>query len=98
MTIKYTTNAKEDFQYSLEYYKNESITLANNFKADIKASINRIKSFPHLYPTAEFNSKIQKCIVSKFPFTLYYTILNDTIFILAVANHYKNPKYFEERF
>lgn len=96
MEIEFSKASKEDYNISIEYYKKESEELALRFKADIKQSINRIELFPTLYP--KINDKVHKCVVSKFPYTIYYTILDEIIYILAVANHYKDPQSFIKRF
>ncbi|MEA2017405.1 MAG: type II toxin-antitoxin system RelE/ParE family toxin [Campylobacterota bacterium] len=88
MKIRFSKFAKEDYGTAKEYYKKESISLSIRFINDVKSSINRILEFPLLYP--KIDDKIQKCVVSKFPFTIFYTVKNDIIYILAVANHYRN--------
>jgi len=93
--IRYTDASKLDFDEAFEYYKSENLNLANRFKYHIKQSVRNIQSFPNLYP--KIDNRVQKCVVSKFPYTIFYSIKNDTIFILAVANHYKNPnKYLSQ--
>lgn len=62
----------------------------------IKQSINNILKFPTLY--SKINEHIRKCVTHIFPFTIFYVIKDDSIFILAIANHYKNPKHYIERF
>ncbi|MDC0932714.1 type II toxin-antitoxin system RelE/ParE family toxin [Arcobacteraceae bacterium] len=96
MKIKFSKLAKNDFDASVLYYKKESENLASRFKNDIKQSVKRIETFPKLYP--KIDNQIQKCVVSKFPFTIYYTIKNDTIYILAVASHYRDLEEYLKRF
>lgn len=96
MKIRFSQASKLDFNESIEYYKTESIDLSIRFKNDIKQSINRIQSFPNLYP--KVNDRVQKCVASKFPYTIFYTIKENTIYILAIANHYKNPRSYLDRF
>ena len=96
MKIKFSKLAKNDFDTSVLYYKKESENLALRFKNDIKQSVNRIESFPKLYP--KIDDKIQKCVVSKFPFTIYYILKDDIIYILAIASHYRNLEEYIKRF
>jgi len=96
MKIKFSKLAKNDFDASVLYYKKESENLASRFKNDIKQSVNRIETFPKLYP--KIDTQIQKCVVSKFPFTIYYTIKDDTIYILAIASHYRDLDQYLKRF
>lgn len=94
--IRFTKLSKNDFDEALNYYKKESDALASRFRTDIIQSVNRILSFPHLYPQIAEN--IHKCVASKFPFTIFYLCKEETIFIIAIANHYKNPETYSSRF
>ena len=96
MKIKFQKIAKEEYDDALNYYNDENKTLGIKFKNEIKQSINNILKFPTLYP--KINENIRKCVTHTFPFTIFYTLKDDYIFILAVANHYKNPKYYIQRF
>ncbi len=96
MKIKFSKLSKEDFDVSVKYYEKESKSLALAFKNDIKNSLRRIETFPNLYP--KINNRIHKCVVSKFPYTIYYVMEDRSIYILAIANHYKNPKDYLKRF
>ena len=95
MKIEFSELSKRDFSEAIIYYKNESESLSQRFKNDIKQSTNRIISFPKLYP--KINERVQKCVVSKFPFTIFYTIKENIIYILAIANHYKDYIKYEDR-
>jgi hypothetical protein len=96
MKIEFSKASKVDYNISIEYYRNQGDELALRFKADIKQSINRIEMFPNLYP--KIDDRVHKCVVSKFPYTIYYIIIDEIIYILAVANHYKDPQTFMKRF
>jgi hypothetical protein len=96
MKIRFSKLSKHDYDISILYYKKESDSLSERFKSDIKESIKRIETFPNLYP--KINDRVQKCVLSKFPYTIYYTIKDESIYILAIANHYKNPEEYNERF
>ncbi|RLA74372.1 MAG: hypothetical protein DRG78_21395 [Epsilonproteobacteria bacterium] len=95
MKIRFSQLSKSDYAEAIKYYKSESVDLSIRFKNDIKQSVNRIQSFPNLYP--KINDRVQKCVVSKFPYTVFYTIFKNIIYILAIANHYKNPNSYIDR-
>lgn len=95
MKVKFSKLAKRDYDIAFEYYKKESNYLSKRFKNDIKESIQRILLFPNLYPNVY--EKVQKCVVTKFPFTIYYSVKGSAIYIIAIANHYKNPDVYIKR-
>ena len=96
MKIKFSKLSKQDYDISTAYYTKESDNLSIRFKSDIKQSLKRIETFPKLYP--KINSRVQKCVLSKFPFTIYYTIKDNIVYILAIANHFRNPEDYFKRF
>ena len=96
MKIRFSKLSKQDYDLSIEYYKKEGENLVLRFKGDIKQSLKRIETFPNLYP--KVNDRVQKCVVSRFPYTVYYTTKDKEIYILAIANHYKNPEEYSKRF
>lgn len=49
MKIEFSKESKNDFDTSLNYYKNESEELASRFRLDIKQSLKRIETFPNHY-------------------------------------------------
>ena len=95
LKIKFQEHSKYDFDEAKHYYKTQEENLYKKFKYDLEQSLNRILSFPNLYPNIDTN--IKKCVLNKFPYTILYTIKNDTIYILAIANHHKNPKEYKNR-
>ena len=95
LKIKFQEHSKYDFTKAKKYYQNQEEKLYEKFKYDLQQSLNRILSFPKLYPNIDTN--IRKCVLNKFPYTILYTLKDDNIYILAIANHYKNPKEYENR-
>jgi len=94
--IEFLEIAKQEFDDAVAYYENESEGLGERFKIEIRSSIDRISDFPMLYPT--FMNDIRKCICHTFPYTIFYTIKNETIYIYAIANHHQDPLRYIERF
>lgn len=86
--IEFSHFAKIDFDEAIHYYSQIDDNLANRFQNEIRFSIDRIIYFPKLYAIARDN--IRKCITHTFPYTIFYEIQKDTIYIYAVANHYKD--------
>jgi plasmid stabilization system protein ParE len=94
--IKFLKLAKLEFDEAIKYYEHESIKLGARFKKEIRASIDMIVQFPELYPIAK--GDIRRCVTHTFPYTIYYVYKNESIFIYAIANHFKEPNQYIKRF
>ena len=59
-------------------------------------SFNRIERSPHLYPF-HLDTKVQKCFVRSFPYTVFYLELEEQIIVIAVAHQKRRPDYWRFR-
>jgi len=94
--IEFLELAKQEFDDAIAYYENESEGLGLRFKKEIRSSIENILNFPTLYPI--FMNNIRKCVAHTFPYTVFYTIIDETIYIYAIANHHKELSSYTKRF
>lgn len=96
MKIEFLELAKLEFDDAIAYYENESEGLGKRFKDEIRSSIDMIVQFPELYPI--FINDIRKCVTYTFPYTIFYTYEDGTVYVYAIANHYRNPSIYAKRF
>ena len=87
--------AQLDIKESIDYYKEKSHHLSNNFIDSINNSFSAIKNNPKTYPIVKI--EIRKYKIKDFPFCIYYIDRNDKIYILAVFHDKRNPSIWEER-
>lgn len=50
---------------------------------------------PFLYP--KIYKECRRAIIKRFPYSIIYQAIDDTIFILAVFHHKRNPKIWKDR-
>ena len=91
MILKISKLAFLEIEDAKEYYNLQKPTLGDTFKNDIKKSIEHIKEFPHLYPNITDNLK--RCVLHRFPYSIFYSIIDNTILILSVAHQHRKPFY-----
>lgn len=96
MKIEFLKLAKLEFDEAVAYYENESEDLGLRFKKEIHSSIDMLMKFPKLYPIV--TDDIRKCIAHTFPYTIFYAYRKETIYIYAIANHFKEPSTYTQRF
>lgn len=83
--------AKEEIENAKEYYNLQQPNLGDSFKKDIKDTVDNISRFPTLYPFIIDN--IQRVVLHRFPYSIFYAIEKNTIVILSVAHQHRKPFY-----
>ena len=91
MTLKISQLAFFEIEDAKEYYNLQNSTLGDTFKNDIKRSIESIKKFPNLYPN--ITNDMRRCVLHRFPYSIFYAITDNTILILSVAHQHRKPFY-----
>lgn len=90
LDIKISKLAYCEIDESKDYYNLQKDGLGLDFKSDIFTAVNNIASFPTLYPL--ISSNIRRCLLHRFPFSIFYAVRNNTVIILSVAHQHRKPK------
>lgn len=91
MKLLISQNAFQELKESQDYYNLQQENLGNIFKNDIQKAINSIQNFPNLYPN--ITETIKRCLLHRFPFSIFYSVHKDTIIILSIAHQHRKPQY-----
>jgi plasmid stabilization system protein ParE len=91
MKLKILELASLEMDDGEEYYNLQQEKLGKSFKKDVQNAIDNIVSFPELYPKIE--SDLRRCILHRFPYSIFYTVDDDTIVILSIAHQRRKPYY-----
>ncbi len=92
---KFHPDAFEEFFYAIEYYDSCAVDLGLDFATEEHASIERILAHPFAW--TEIEHEVRRCLVSRFPYGILYSVEKDHIYILAIMNLYKEPDYWKNR-
>ena len=77
------------------HYAEVSLRLAGSFIDKVDENIEAIKRNPLGFPM--FENEIRKCVMLRFPFTIFYEDLNTVLYIWAVAHQSCHPDYWKGR-
>lgn len=91
MEVIFSEFAKLELEDADLYYEFQQAGLGTRFKLSVKESIKRILQFPFSWPFEK--DEIRKCILSRFPYKILYSIEEDHIFIIAIAHTHRKPNY-----
>ncbi len=87
--------AKQELFDSADYYANQGPDLAERFLQEVEGRLQEIAASPSRYPT--YFTDIRRCVMSGFPYGIYYRVLDDKIRVLAIAHFSRHPAYWKHR-
>lgn len=95
MKVEFLEPAYLDYMEAILFYNQQSSGLGDKFISQIDRTISMIKNFPESFEL--FTDKTRRAVVNIFPFNVIYTVMNDTILVLAIAHQHREPNYWKNR-
>lgn len=95
MNIRLAFLARQEVNEAADYYEASRPGLGTEFTDEFDVVYERIKLHPHAGTRFRKNYRLQ--ILSRFPYTVYYSVNEDEIVIFAVAHQHRKPGYWLSR-
>ncbi len=95
MKIYFLRPAQSEVDDAYKWYEAQSKGLGKRFLDDLNDTIKRISAFPLAF--TEIESGIRRCLLTRFPYGVYYGVDAQMIIIIAVAHLHRKPKYWIDR-
>jgi plasmid stabilization system protein ParE len=92
--LAYHEDAREDYSEAFIYYKARSERAAWRFEDAVLDCERRISEDPEHFP---LRGAVRKCVLTDFPYVIYYRELDASIEVIAVAHAKRNPGYWLSR-
>ena len=96
MRIRYNPLARDEIIKGAEYFNAEVEGLGNRFLDEIDKVVLDIADLPILWPITKYGTR-KRILVSPFPYSIHYKIVQDEIAIIAVAHQSRHPEYWIDR-
>lgn len=88
-------DAVAEFNHAIEYYENCAEALGLDFATEVHTAIERILAHPKAW--TEIETDVRRCLISRFPYGVLYSIENNHIYILAIMHLHREPDYWKYR-
>jgi toxin ParE1/3/4 len=95
-SVIFDADAEDELRAALEYYDQQRPGLGGELLTEVFEAVERIRQSPRLYAITDKNGT-RGCPVHRFPYTLFYIELEESIWIAAVAHHRRRPRYWARR-
>jgi plasmid stabilization system protein ParE len=87
--------ARNEVAEAFDWYQRRSVQAADSFVRELTRGLGLIAESPELWPTYELDSR--RYILRRYPYSLVYRAGADSIVVVAVAHHSRQPGYWQGR-
>lgn len=90
MKLRYTERAKEDVELAFAWYEKQRRGLGFDFLDCVEIAVKSILRNPEIYRV--YYSTFRRCVIRRFPFSVFYTIEGTEIVVHSVFGNRQNPE------
>lgn len=91
MNLIFDPFAEREYSEAFECYEAQEKGLGEKFRIAVWAAIAILRRFPEI--GEEVRPGIRKILVRRFPYKLIYSVLEDVLYVIAVAHGHREPDY-----
>jgi plasmid stabilization system protein ParE len=95
MRVSFHPAAAAEVERAQAWYEERSVLAAAGFLQELTRAVQRIRAAPERYPIAEHGTR--RILLEQYPFSAFYAMRREEIFIVAVAHHKRRPGYWTDR-
>ncbi len=95
MRIEILDQAEDDLIEGFHFYEARDIGLGSYFLVNLYADIESLRLYGGIHPRP--HKAYHRLLSRRFPFAIYYTVREDTVFIHAVIDCRRSPAWIRER-
>lgn len=90
MKLYYTKRARREIRLTVRWYELKQRGLGIRFLDSIEGTIKQLSIHPFLYMIVY--KKFRRCLLPKFPFSVFYTVENELTVIHSVFDNRQDPR------
>jgi toxin ParE1/3/4 len=85
--------AEGELRTAIVWYESQHPGLGAEFLGAIHAVLVRVAASPEQFPPWSENLKFRRAVVSRFPYALFFHVVEDEAVVVAVAHTSRRPGY-----
>ena len=95
MPVRFHPAAAAEVERAQAWYEERSIFAAAGFLQELTRAVQRLREAPERYPAAGHGTR--RILLDQYPFSVFYLVRQQEVFIVAVAHHKRRPGYWAVR-
>ena len=95
-SVIFHPEARAEFRVAVAQYEAERPGLGTTFALRARELVELARAFPHMGSPYDVPG-VRRLFPRDFPYALAYLVVDDSLFIVAVAHGHREPDYWHER-
>ena len=87
--------AELDIAEAQVWYESQQSGLGRDLRSEVSRIFDRLAETPLIYQRVHHD--VRRAIVNRFPYLIWYRVIDDTVVVLACTHAGRNPKYVKSR-
>jgi plasmid stabilization system protein ParE len=96
MKISFLDAAQIELDDAIDYYEEQRAGLGFEFAQEVEQALERVNHYPEAW--SPLSSRVRRCLVNRFPYSVIYKIRREFLIIVAIQNHHREPESWRSRF
>jgi len=93
--VGFHPDAKREMREAADFYDLERPGLGAEFLDAVEGTMRRVIEHPESSPTVL--GQVRRCRVTRFPYSVVFSVRGGGIFVSAIAHHSRRPFYWQSR-
>ena len=94
-TVRFSDEAADEIRAAARWYRQADPELDRLFRTALQDCVRAIQGNPEAFPVVLDRSR--RALMRTFPYGVYYSVLGQTIFVVAVYHSRRDPRKLEDR-
>ena len=94
--VVFHSGAELDLLSAASHYEYQRKGLGREFRQEVETAVARVRENPREFPS-HTEPGTRKCLVRRFPYTIFFAELEDSVWVVAIAHHKRRPGYWSRR-
>ncbi|MEH2459026.1 type II toxin-antitoxin system RelE/ParE family toxin [Nostoc sp.] len=91
-----TPRASKELDAAIAYYEAQKVGLGLDLLSEVEKVIFKIQQNPNLATPHKIEG-IRRYAIQRFPYLIFYTELEEVIWVIAIAHGKRKPNYWKQR-
>lgn len=100
LQVLFEPEARDELRAARDWYDAEQPGLGEDLIDEVETTVERIVRWPELAPrllVPDTVLQVRRAPLQRFPFGLIYVVIDDTLWVIAVAHGRRRPYYWRDR-
>lgn len=93
--VVFHPEAEAELEVGVAFYEGRRSGLGLAFQEEVESFVWLVRSDPERWPSYQ-GTRFRKCLLKRFPFSLFYLDLDEFIWVAAIAHQKRRPGYWKD--